>query len=63
MAFAPDEEFLVRSELLLHRHRLTPYAGQTLPGVVRRTWLRGALVSGAEPAGRLLTRERTMARD
>jgi allantoinase len=78
VAFAPDQDFQVRPELLLHRHRLTPYAGQTLHGVVRRTWLRGSVVGGsalggaelaaaepasAEPAGQLLTRERTMARD
>jgi allantoinase len=57
VAFAPEEEFGVRPELLLHRHRLTPYAGQTLSGVVRRTWLRGSVVSGVAPAGQLLTRE------
>jgi allantoinase len=63
VAFAPDQDFQVRPELLWHRHRLTPYTGQTLHGVVRRTWLRGSvvpggeLVSGAEPAGRLLAKE------
>jgi allantoinase len=55
VAFAPDDSFTVRPEGLLHRHRLTPYAGQRLHGVVRRTWLRGALVSGERPSGRLLT--------
>jgi allantoinase len=43
--------------MLLHRHRLTPYAGQALHGVVRQTWLRGTVISGGEPAGQLLTRE------
>jgi allantoinase len=63
VAFAPDQEFQVRPELLLHRHRLTPYAGQRLHGMVRRTWLHGSVVSGAdvvsgaEPAGQLLTRQ------
>ena len=58
----------MRPGLLLHRHRLTPYAGRPLTGVVRRTWLRGVgrsgaeAVPGAEPAGRLLT-ERTMTDD
>jgi hypothetical protein len=33
---------------------VTPYAGRTLTGVVRRTWLRGH-EAGAAPAGRLLT--------
>ena len=56
VAFAPEDSFSVRPELLHHRHGLTPYAGQRLHGVVRRTWLRGAPVSGERPAGRLLAR-------
>jgi allantoinase len=55
VAFAPEASFTVRPERLLHRHRLTPYAGQRLHGVVRRTWLRGAPVTGERPRGRLLT--------
>lgn len=50
---APDETFVVGP--LHHRHPITPYAGQTLHGVVRRTWLRGSpIVAGAPPRGRLL---------
>jgi allantoinase len=56
VSFAPGGTFVVRPDLLYHRHRLTPYAGQRLYGVVRRTWLRGLPVSGERPAGRLLTR-------
>jgi allantoinase len=56
VAFAPEDTFIVRPDRLYHRHRLTPYAGQRLHGVVRRTWLRGAPVTGERPAGRLLTR-------
>jgi allantoinase len=56
VAFAPDEEFVVRPELLAHRHKLTPYAGRRLFGAVRRTWLRGSPVTGDVPAGRLLAR-------
>jgi allantoinase len=56
VAFAPDDSFVVQPERLHHRHPLTPYAGQRLHGVVRRTWLRGAPVSGERPAGRLLAR-------
>jgi allantoinase len=50
VAFAPDGRFTVTEEMLLTRHRLTPYLGRELRGVVRRTWVRG------EPpgAGRLL---------
>jgi allantoinase len=57
VVFAPDEKFVVDPAKLHHRHRLTPYAGQSLSGVVRRTWLRGTAVSGDRPAGRLLVRE------
>jgi allantoinase len=57
VAFAPDERFEVEPGQLKTRHRLTPYAGQRLTGVVRRTWLRGveAGQDGQAPAGRLLT--------
>jgi allantoinase len=56
VAFAPDEKFVVDPGELHHRHRLTPYAGMSVSGVVRRTWLRGVPVSGGQPAGRLLAR-------
>jgi allantoinase len=49
--FAPDEEFTVEEAALRQRHPLTPYAGMTLRGVVRQTWLRGA--PAGPGAGRL----------
>ena len=60
VAFAPDAGFVVEPGMLEHRHKLTPYAGRRLTGVVRRTWLRGREVFGtdqaarAKPTGRLL---------
>jgi allantoinase len=42
VAFASQEQFVIRPDQLLTRHRLTPYEGQELRGAVRRTWLRGA---------------------
>jgi allantoinase len=54
VAFAPGASFTVDPARLHHRHRLTPYAGQRLDGVVRGTWLRGAPAGGPRPAGRLL---------
>jgi allantoinase len=54
VVFAPDAEFVVEPGLLRHRHKLTPYLGQRLTGVVRRTWLRGREVLAAGPAGELL---------
>jgi len=54
VAFAPDEGFVVDPDRLYHRHRLTPYLGARLDGVVRRSWLRGRPVPGDRPEGRLL---------
>ncbi|MDQ1612379.1 MAG: allantoinase [Pyrinomonadaceae bacterium] len=61
VVFRPDEQFRVEPELLEHRHKLTPYAGRTLSGVVETTYLRGAKIyeRGAfmdEAAGVLLAR-------
>ncbi|MDG5807635.1 allantoinase AllB [Streptomyces ossamyceticus] len=57
---APDETFTVDPAALQHRNRVTAYAGRTLYGVVRSTWLRGErVVADGEftaPKGRLLTR-------
>jgi allantoinase len=55
VAFDDTASFTVDPALLLHRHPVTPYAGHTLTGVVRRTWLRGQPV-GNTPAGRLLSK-------
>jgi allantoinase len=56
----PEAERVIEPEMLLHRHRITPYAGRRLPGVVEATYVRGELAydrrSGpvATPPGRLL---------
>jgi allantoinase len=58
--FAPEETFTVDPAALQHRNRVTAYAGRTLHGVVKSTWLRGERIvaDGAftEPKGRLLAR-------
>jgi allantoinase len=54
IAFAPDQEFVVDADRLLTRHKLTPYAGKRLRGVVRRTWLAGVEISADQRAGKLL---------
>jgi allantoinase len=44
-----DREFQVSPSLIHHRHKLTPYAGEVLKGVVEKTFLRGQMVyDGAE---------------
>ncbi len=45
VVFRPDEEFVVDPATLYHRHRLTPYAGVRLMGVVAATYLRGRRIS------------------
>lgn len=40
----PEVSFVVNSENLFHRHKLTPYEGKTLFGKVVQTFLRGRLV-------------------
>jgi allantoinase len=54
--FAPDEAFVVDPARLHHRHPITPYAGRSLAGVVRGTWLRGEEIRPDAPRGRLLVR-------
>jgi allantoinase len=57
----PEASFEVDAGRLFHRHKLTPYAGRTLHGIVRRTLLRGRTVyeNGevtGPPHGRALSR-------
>jgi allantoinase len=57
----PEESFEVRSEYLLFRHKLTPYSGRRLFGVVQSTFLRGEEIYSngtliGRPQGRVLRR-------
>jgi len=40
----PEKRFTVRPQMLQHRHKLTPYAKETLRGVVEATFLRGEMI-------------------
>jgi allantoinase len=60
--FRDDETITVEPSRILHRHKITPYAGRTLLGVVDSTYLRGQRVyhRGAldqGPLGRTFARE------
>jgi allantoinase len=56
VVLAPDEEFVVDVGALAHKNPVSAYAGRRLSGVVRRTWLRGTLVSpDTLPRGRFLS--------
>jgi allantoinase len=59
--FAPNEEFMVDPAHLRHKNRITPYAGRTLTGVVRSTWLRGCELTGEHIDGQLLNSKRSPA--
>uniref|UniRef100_S4P2A0 allantoinase n=1 Tax=Pararge aegeria TaxID=116150 RepID=S4P2A0_9NEOP len=57
--FAPDETFVVKSDIIRHKNKLTPYIGKELKGVVKKTYVRGQLVFAegdivGEPKGKLL---------
>jgi allantoinase len=59
----PDQNFCVHPAGLHHRHKLTPYAGRELFGVVETTFLRGRKVFergefSAAPAGQILYRDK-----
>ncbi|MBB1245444.1 amidohydrolase family protein, partial [Streptomyces durbertensis] len=60
VVLAPDETFTVDPAELHHRNQVTAYAGKTLHGVVRSTWLRGRQITDngriVEKAGRLIER-------
>lgn len=58
----PEKEFLVEPDMLQHRHKLTPYAGRTLLGLVEKTFLSGQKIYDAgelttKPRGALLNVE------
>lgn len=55
----PDQEFVVDAEALRHRHKITPYEGEKLSGVVQKTFLRGIKIYDdgqflEEPLGHML---------
>jgi allantoinase len=44
VAWDPDAGFEITRESLFHRHKVTPYLGRTVQGVVHGTWVRGERV-------------------
>lgn len=44
----PETEFIVRPELIFHRHKVTPYEGRKLFGKVMATYVRGVRVYDGE---------------
>lgn len=61
IVFDPDGQFQIEAEKLFHRHKVTPYDGMMLRGVVEMTYLRGQKIFDqgrliGEPHGQLLKR-------
>ncbi len=58
----PDRTFMVEPGTLHHRHKLSPYNGEGLRGVVEKTFVRGRMVyDGGEffgPLGQIVLRQR-----
>ncbi len=59
ICFTPDETFTFEAGQILHRHKTTPYSGRRLRGVVKQTFLRGALIYdqgswSGDPQGRIV---------
>lgn len=57
VVFDPEKEFVVSEEMLHYRHRISPYVGEKLRGVVKATYLRGKCVFSdgtfpGQPSGR-----------
>jgi allantoinase len=61
----PTREFRVRPGLIHHRHKLTPYKGERLRGVVEKTFLRGQMVYdggefASDPRGEIILRGKNL---
>ena len=59
--WAPEKRFVVRTKMIQHRHKLTPYLNMPLRGAVEATFLRGELIYDqgrfvGAPQGALLRR-------
>jgi allantoinase len=59
--FEPEAEFIATEDRLSYRHRVSPYVGERLRGVIKATYLRGNCVFSdgeypGEPGGRELRR-------
>jgi allantoinase len=61
VVFEPEAEFIASADHLHYRHRVSPYLGEKLRGVVKATYLRGNCIFAdgefpGEPGGRELQR-------
>ncbi|MCX6292502.1 MAG: allantoinase AllB [Bacteroidetes bacterium] len=57
----PDKKFMLQKEMILHRHKITPYEGSELYGVTEQTYVNGELVYDrgsfvSSPKGKIILR-------
>ncbi|MDE1155054.1 MAG: allantoinase AllB [Acidobacteriaceae bacterium] len=55
VAFDTEASFVLGTEHLHYRHKISPYLGETLRGVVRGTWLRGQKIYTNAESGAVFT--------
>ena len=58
VVWRPEASFTVTTDCILHKNKVTPYAGQMLDGVVAATYLRGERVQDSHARGRWLRKGR-----
>jgi allantoinase len=44
VVFDDTGEYLITADIIKYRHKITPYEGKTVRGVVERTYVRGTSV-------------------
>jgi allantoinase len=44
VVFDPDSSYTITPEIIHHRHKVSPYVGRTVKGIVKSTWLAGECI-------------------
>ena len=44
IVFDDDGQYLITADIIKYRHKITPYEGRTVKGVVRSTYVRGTKI-------------------
>jgi allantoinase len=47
--WSPEDTFTIDEASIEHRHKVTPYLGETVDGVVKETWVRGKRIFSSRP--------------
>lgn len=68
VVFNPDKKFITDGKKLFHRHKVTPYSGRELYGVVETTYLRGEKIFDngkiiSEPKGKVILKSKLTSQD